>query len=241
MFLFPFERAGEVLRAWRDWTLTAPEEVTTSIRLLHLPPLPELPEFLRGRSVVVIDGAYAGDGEAGAPAVAALRALAPELDTWGMVPAVALSRLHMDPEEPMPGRSDSTMTGPLDDAALDALAAHAQPGAPLLFAELRQLGGALARTPDGAGATGSLAGDYVFFGAGLALDAAMAEAVEAAGAAVVAALAPYAMGSYLNFAERAVDAAELYADDVRERLGAVRAEVDPSELMVANHQIAPAA
>ena len=69
----------------------------------------------------------------------------------------------------------------------------------------------------------------------------LTEAVEAAGAAVVAAIAPYATGSYLNFAERAVDAAELYADDVRERLGAVRAEVDPSELMVANHQIAPAA
>ena len=30
MLLFPCERAGEVLRAWRDWTRTAPDEVTTS-------------------------------------------------------------------------------------------------------------------------------------------------------------------------------------------------------------------
>ena len=61
MFLLPFERAGEVLRAWRDWTRTAPEDVTTSMRVLHLPPLPELPDFLRGRSVAVIDGAFAGE------------------------------------------------------------------------------------------------------------------------------------------------------------------------------------
>ena len=30
------------------------------MRLMHVPPLPELPEFLRGRSIAVIDGAYAG-------------------------------------------------------------------------------------------------------------------------------------------------------------------------------------
>jgi FAD/FMN-containing dehydrogenase len=48
----------------------------------------------------VIDGAFAGGADAGARAVAALRALGPELDTWGMLPAVALSRLQMDHEEP---------------------------------------------------------------------------------------------------------------------------------------------
>ena len=46
-------------------TATAPETVTTSARVLHLPPLPELPDFLRGRSIVVIDGAYAGSVEDG--------------------------------------------------------------------------------------------------------------------------------------------------------------------------------
>jgi FAD/FMN-containing dehydrogenase len=241
MFLFPFERAGEVLRAWRDWTLTAPEEVTTSMRPMHLPPLPELPEALRGRSIALIDGAFAGDGAAGAEAVAALRALGPELDTWAPAPAAALSRLHMDPEEPMPYNGHTTLTGALDDAALDAFAAHVQPGAPLLFAELRQLGGALARVPAGAGALGSLDGDYLYFSAGLTLDAEMHAAVEAAGAAATAALAPYATGAaYLNFSERQVDTAAFYADGVHARLGAVRAAVDPSGLMVSNHQVRPA-
>jgi hypothetical protein len=201
MFLFPFERAPEVLRSWRGWTETAPEEITTSIRLLHLPPLPELPDFLRGRSVAVIDGAFAGDAAAGAEAVAALRALGPELDTWAMAPAVALSRLHMDPEEPMPYVVHSTVLGPLDDAALDAFAAHAQPGR---AAAVRRA--APARGRDGARA-GGRRGDRVVR-ARLPLPQRRAgvragdgEAVHAAGERVLAALSAYETGAaYLNFA-----------------------------------------
>jgi FAD/FMN-containing dehydrogenase len=241
MFLFPSERAGEVLRTWQRWTRTAPADVTTSMRLIHVPPLPELPDFLRGRSVAVIDGAFAGGEEAGAEAVAALRALGPEIDTWAMAPAVALSRLHMDPEEPMPSVGHAAFLGQLDEAALDAFAAHAQPGAPLLFAELRQLGGALARVPDGAGAVGSLDGDYLYFTAGLAASPEMAEAVEAAGEAALAALAGYGTGSaYLNFVERPTDTSTFYAEDDYARLRGLRAVVDPDGLMVGNHPIPPA-
>jgi len=238
MFLFPFERAGEVLRAWRDWSLTAPEDVTTSIRLLHVPPLPDVPEFLRGRSVVVIDGAFTGSAEAGGEAVASLRALGPEVDTWAMVPAVALSHLHMDPEEPVPYGSASSMLGPLDDAALDAFEAHIQPGAPLLFAELRQLGGALARVPEGAGTLGSLDGDYAFFSIGMVMSPELGAAVEAAGEQAVAALASYTTGSaYPNFVEHPTDTSAFYAGDAYARLGKVRAAVDPDGVMVSNHPI----
>jgi FAD/FMN-containing dehydrogenase len=241
MFIWPYERAGEVLRAWRDWTRTAPEDVTTSMRIMHIPPLPDVPEFLRGRSVAIIDGAFAGGEEGGAAAVAALRALGPEVDTWAMSPAAALSRIHMDPEEPIPYLSETAILGPLDDAALDALAAHVQPGTPLLFAELRQLGGAVGRVPEGAGAAGSLVGDYLYFAAGLVLGPEMAEAVKAAGAQARAALAPYETGSsYLNFTEVPTDPSAFYDEESYERLRAVRAAVDPHGVMVGNHQI-PAA
>ena len=50
---------------WADWAPEAPDEVTTSFRFLNLPPLPTIPEPLRGRSLVVIDGAVLGcDAEA---------------------------------------------------------------------------------------------------------------------------------------------------------------------------------
>jgi FAD/FMN-containing dehydrogenase len=241
MMIFPFERAGEVVRAWRDWSLTAPEEVTTSMRVMHVPPLPDVPEFIRGRSIAVIDGAYAG-GEAGAvAALAPLRALGPEVDTFAPARPDVLSRIHMDPEEPMPYASAGTILGAIDDDAIDAIVAHAVPGSPLMFAELRQLGGALGRVPEGAGAAGSLAGDYVYFTAGLALDKDMEHAVVDAGKRAVAALAAYDTGSaYLNFVEEPTDASTFYSDVAYARLRRIRASVDPHGLMVGNHPI-PAA
>jgi FAD/FMN-containing dehydrogenase len=242
MMLWPYERAAEVLRVWRDWTRTAPEDVTTSMRVMHFPPMPELPDFLRGRSVAVIDGAFAGEEGPGAEAIAALRALEPELDTWAMVPAVVLSRIHMDPEEPMPYLSEGAFLGELDESALEAFEAHVQPGAPLMFAELRHLGGALARVPEGAGAVGSFDAEYLYFTAGIVMGPEMAEAVHAAGKAARAALAPYETGSaYLNFVEEPdADPATFYTDAAYERLRAIRAAVDPYGVMVANHEI-PAA
>jgi FAD/FMN-containing dehydrogenase len=241
MMVWPYERAADVLRAWRDWTRTAPAEITTSMRLMHVPPLPDVPEILRGRSIAVIDGAYAGGEEAGAAALAAFRALEPEIDTFAMSAPDVLSRIHMDPEEPIPYLSETAFLGELDDAALASILEHVQPGAPLLFAELRQLGGALERAPEGAGAVGSFGGEYLYFTAGVLMAPEMAEAVHAAAAAARIALAPYDTGAaYLNFVEVPTDASAFYSDDAYERLRAIRADVDPYGLMVGNHPI-PAA
>ena len=46
---FPIRRAAEVLHAWREWTATVPDEITSIGHLVRLPPLPEVPEPLRGR------------------------------------------------------------------------------------------------------------------------------------------------------------------------------------------------
>jgi hypothetical protein len=238
MLMWPYERADEVLRTWREWTRTAPEEVTTSMRIMHLPPLPELPEFLRGRSIVVIDGAYAGGSEAGAEAIAALRALEPEIDTWAPSTPATLSRIHMDPEEPMPYLGYSSIYREFDEEALETFTAHVRPGTPLLFAELRQLGGALARVPEGAGAIGSFDGEFLYFAAGAVMAPEMVEPIQAAGRAALAALAGYESGSaYLNFTETPTDTSRFYTGEDYARLSAVRAAVDPYGVMVGNHPI----
>ena len=82
--------------------------------------MPELPEFLRGRQLVVIDGAVLGSDDRGAELLAGLRALRPEMDTFARVPAKSLVRLHMDPEGDAPFASDTAMLGSLPDAAIDA-------------------------------------------------------------------------------------------------------------------------
>ena len=131
--LWPWERASEVLHAWRAWTLDAPETATTSARILQVPPLPDIPELLRGRQFVVIDGAVLGSDAYANEVLAPLRALEPEIDLFAAAPPVALSHLHMDPEQPVPGIGDHALLGELTPELIDALvevAGH-ESGSPL--------------------------------------------------------------------------------------------------------------
>ncbi|HWT22265.1 MAG TPA: FAD-binding oxidoreductase [Solirubrobacteraceae bacterium] len=240
MLLWPAERAGEVLRAWREWTTAVPDEATTSARIMHFPPLPELPEFVQGRSVVVIDGAILGPHDEAEALLAPLRALEPELDTFGLIPPVGLSRIHMDPEEPIPYVGSGALLDPIDDAAIDAwvTAAGAGSGTALLFTEIRHLGGAVGRVPEGAGVAAKMHGDYLSFGGGLALSPDMGAAVEASLERFDEALAPWASGAnYLNFSEKPVDPATFYRPEDHRRLREIRAAVDPDGIIVANHRV----
>jgi hypothetical protein len=99
---FPIGRAAEVLHAWREWTATVPDEVTSLAHLVRFPPLPELPEPLRGRAFIVIEAACLSDAGTGAELTGPLRRLGPELDTFAMIPASALGQLNMDPPQPGP-------------------------------------------------------------------------------------------------------------------------------------------
>ncbi|MEA2311063.1 MAG: hypothetical protein QOE28_1031, partial [Solirubrobacteraceae bacterium] len=214
MLLFPAERSREVLQAWREWTETVPDSVTTSARILNMPPMPELPDFLRGRSLVVIDGAILESDERAAELLAPLRALGVEMDTFAAIPPVGLSRIHMDPEHPVPGIGDTAMLGELSAETVDALVDIAGPGSdsPLLMTEVRHLGGALGR-PAG-GALSRFDGAYLYFGVGIPMDPSMAAAIEARHALVAATLADAASGhQYLNFAERRTDARAFYDEE----------------------------
>ena len=238
MLLWPYERHAEVLRAWHAWTRTAPEAITTAFRILHLPPLPDLPPFLRGRSIVVVDGAYAGGAEDGAAAIAALRALAPELDTFAPSSPAVLSRIHMDPEEPMPSLGTTALLGELDAAALAAFAAPVRPGPPVVFSELRHLGGAVGRTPAGSGVAGRVHGEYLLYSGSMVMGPDSAAAAAGGLERVRAAVAPWTTGKdQLNFVERPTDPRRLFADEDYARLQAVRAAVDPEGRMVGNHPV----
>ena len=241
MMLFPWERAREVLQAWREWTAGAPESVTTSARIMQFPPMEELPPFLRGRGVVLIDGAIVEETERAAELLAPLRALGPEMDTFEDIPPVGLSRIHMDPEQPMPGISDSMMLDRLDAETVDRLVDATGPGSgsPLLMVELRHLGGALGRYAGGA--LSRFEGEYLYFAAGIPMDPAVVAALEAHFAIVGSALAPASSGrQYLNFAERPHDPVAFYGEETYARLREVKAEVDPLEVFRGNHEI-PAA
>ena len=58
---YPVEKAPDVLDAYARWSVGLPDEMTTAVAFLNVPPLPLLPEPLRGRSVVVVRGCYCGE------------------------------------------------------------------------------------------------------------------------------------------------------------------------------------
>ena len=109
---WPQERAHEVLETWRQWTQQElPEEIISVGRVMNLPPLPDVPEPLRGRSFVVVEAMYIGDEGRGAELIAPLRDLGPEIDTFATIPAPALSHVHVSTRT---GRSTRT-TRPLSN------------------------------------------------------------------------------------------------------------------------------
>jgi FAD/FMN-containing dehydrogenase len=237
---FPFDRAAEVVTAWRDLTATAPDALTTSMRLLSVPDDPSIPEPMRGGQFVVIDGAFSGPAAEAEATLAPLRALEPFMDGWAPCEPAALSYVHMDPEEPMPTVGDTFMLAELPDQAIAEFLALVGPGSdsPLMMAELRHLGGALARPRAGQGARGPIDGQYLGFLGTAAMSPQVVEAARARGERVVAAMRRWAArASYLNFAEQTTCASELFEAEAYERLRAIRQAVDPDRLFVANHAI----
>jgi hypothetical protein len=215
------------------------------IRFLNLPPIPDVPEPLRGQSLLAIAGAFLGTREEGEEAFAPLREIGePVMDTFTQMPAPGLTRIAMDPEPPVPGLGHHRVINELSDEAIDAFVENAGPdsGSPLLLAELRQLGGALARPAENGGALDKLDGEFVMLGIGMLMDPAMREPIEVQLDKLSGAMEPWAAdGGYFNYAERASDVRAILPAETCDRLSQVKRSWDPEGRILANHSIALAA
>jgi hypothetical protein len=243
MLVFPQERAEEVLKTWRSLVPSFPDEMTTVGRILNVPPLEEIPEAVRGRSIVVVEAIHLGDEAEGARLLQPLRDLGPEMDTIATVPAPALSHLHMDPEHPVPGEGDTLLLSDLTDEAIDSTLAAVGPGtgSALLSVEFRHLGGAIARPAPHHGALAAIDAPFVMFGVGMTVTPEMGAAVRASLERLMDSLAAYDAGqAYMNFVEKPAETGRLFPPTVYRRLREVKADYDPGELFRANHPIAPA-
>lgn len=239
---FPFERCAEIMHAWHELTESGlPDEVTSVARIVHVPPLEEIPEPLRGNSFVIVQAAYLGSEADGAELMRPISDLGPVMNTFAMVEPNALGWLAMDPESPMPYASSARMVSSVTPAGIDAFLGAAGPGSgsELANVELRLMGGALARRTPGAGARAKLDGDYLLFAVGGVFGPDAYGEVARQAENVTASMAPWDAGSrYLNFEESEVDARVFYDADSWRLLRALRTHWDPSNLFLANHEIA---
>jgi FAD/FMN-containing dehydrogenase len=240
-FLFPGAVGAEAVRIWRDWAAGVGENVTSVVRFLRPPDIPDVPEPLRGTPLLTIDGACIGSREEGEAAFAPLLEIGePMMNTFDQVPPAALCRIHMDPEQPVPGLGHHRVLRELPDEAIEVFASMAGPdsGTPLLLTEIRQLGGALARPDENGGALSHLDAGFAMFGIGMPMTPELGQAIEAHHDRLHEAMEPWAAdGGYFNFAERPCDADAILPPDVCARLADVKRQYDPDSRIVGSHAV----
>jgi FAD/FMN-containing dehydrogenase len=71
--MYPIAATRDVLRRWREWVASAPEEASTEIVTWTAPPAPGLPDSVHDQEVVIAAGVYAADPQEGMRVLQPLR------------------------------------------------------------------------------------------------------------------------------------------------------------------------
>lgn len=245
---YPVEHAAEVLGRYAVWSAELPDEITAAFAFMNVPPLPFLPEPLRGRSVVVVRGCYCGEQlrrgeELFRPVREGLGQ--PIIDTFGVMPVTAMEAIAKDPVNPMGVIQYAGLLAELAPEAINAFVevAGAGSGSPLLMVEFRQLGGALARTPEQLHPLGSGDARFSLNVLGATATPQMVETVKAHITRLAHATRQYQTGEiFINYMEvdPAVDRVRAaYPPEDWERLVALKTRHDPANLFRFNRNIPP--
>jgi hypothetical protein len=220
----------------------APEELSAIANIMVAPPMPFLPAEHHGQLVIMAMMVYAVEVEAGERTIAQFRALAtPLVDT--VVP-----KPYPEMYEPMgPGPDEevarSMFIDSVDDRAAETIVEHLRASsAQMAVAQLRILGGAMARVPVEATAFAHRKRRIM-----VALGAVYEHREEAAVhedwvSGFAAALCQGDGGVYVNFVGEEGEARvrEAYPGSTWDRLAAIKGRYDPTNLFRLNQNVPPA-
>ncbi|MFB6844005.1 FAD-binding oxidoreductase [Streptomyces sp. NPDC056373] len=243
------EHTEALLRAWKDWTLTVPDAMCSMFSVLRLPPIPQIPEPLRGGFWARVAIAWPGDPAEGEALIAPLRDAAPvAVDLVGEMDYADLDRIHMEPQDPLPARECCMLLRDLPPEAVGTFLEQVGPGAgaehPLLVASLRHMGGALARPSPVEDAVCSRDARYFMESVGIMPAPPVAEAVEQATRRLYTAMAPYGTGRTMVNIHGTPgddqDRARAWTPEVYARLRHDKAVYDPDNLLRYGHAVTPA-
>ena len=141
----------EVIAGFIEAAAAAPEELSTICNVMVAPPMPMIPEALHGKLVVMGLMCYAGDAAAGERALAPFRALAEPL--FDMVRPITYPEIYPPEQEGYrPTAAARTMfIDAVDEGVARSILEHLEKSdAAVRVAQLRVLGGAMARVPNDA-------------------------------------------------------------------------------------------
>jgi FAD/FMN-containing dehydrogenase len=232
---YPMELAREVFVRYRDWIVSAPDELTSSVLIMNYPPIPAIPEFLRGKSFAMVRGCYCGPVEQGEALLQSWRAWrAPVVDDFKAMPFADVGTISNDPVDPVPGVSTGAWLRELSDEAIELLirsgTGYGGPS-PIGIAEVRHAGGAIGRVRPGSNAYGNRDATLLLQLLGMAPTPEAQRHVQQATGEVKQALAPWLTGGvYMNFLageESRQRVEDGYSPEAFHRLMALKAEYDP--------------
>jgi FAD/FMN-containing dehydrogenase len=234
--------SAEVIEGFVAAAGAAPEELSAIANIMVAPPMPFLPPEAHGKLIVMALVCYAGDGEAGERAVAPLRALAEPLND--MVQPMPYAGLF-EPAEDMEVVEESArslLLDAVDRATAETIVERLQASTAMMaVAQLRVLGGAMARVPVEATAFAHRQ-RRIMAGVGAVYERAEDRPTQEAWAdGFAAALRQGDPGVYVNFLsdEGPERVREAYPGPTWDRLVEVKRRYDPDNLFRLNQNIPP--
>jgi FAD/FMN-containing dehydrogenase len=223
----------------------ADEDLSLIANVLKAPPLPFIPAEQHGTPMVMIQMVYAGDAEAGAKAIAPIRALAPPLTD--MVRPIRYPEMYAGAEGPAPAYAAGTnlLVDDLSTGSAETILAHLETATAALAAvQVRVLGGAMARVAGDATAFGHRDARLMVNVAAMDPRAETHAEHEAGAEELATALADgSAERAYVGFVgdEGADGVRRAYPAATLERLARVKQQYDPDNVFHLNLNVAPAA
>jgi FAD/FMN-containing dehydrogenase len=233
----------EVIASFITEAEAAPEELSAIANIMVAPPMPFLPAEAHGKLIVMALICYAGDVEAGEQALAPFRALAePLADLVRPMAYPEIYRLtEVEPLE-LEDVARSQFADEVDADAAEAIVDHLRSStASMAVAQLRVLGGAMARVPDEATAFAHRKRAVMVAVAALFERPEERPEHEAWVAGLAAALRSGGDGVYVNFLgdEGEARVREAYPGQTWERLREAKRRYDPGNLFSLNQNISP--
>ena len=245
MLMYPHEMARDVLRHYRDFMAGAPDEVGGAPALISAPPEEFVPEPVRGKPVLGVIVAYAGDPAEGREALRPLVEFGPPAVAMvDDMPYTALQGL-LEPSVPKGVRNYWTADfyDELPDEAIDVLVEHtSRVPSPITQVIIQPGGGAIRRVPDAAMAFGSRDAGWNIHYLSIWPDPAADEQNIAWTRGLAGAMKPWATGrAYLNFlgdeGQERVQAA--FGPEKYAKLVALKDRWDPGNVFRLNQNIRP--
>jgi FAD/FMN-containing dehydrogenase len=221
----------------------APEELSTIANVMPCPPMPFVAEEHHGSLVVLATLAWAGDVEAGEHVLAGFRALAtPLADLVRPMPYPEIYPPEDDDYHPFAIAVTMFVEG-IDRPVAETIVEHLEASdAAMRVAQLRVLGGAMARVPVKATAFAHRKSRIMVNVASFYEGAEDRDRRAAWVDGLVAALRQDDCGAYVNFLSDEGEARvrDAYPGSTWDRLAAVKARYDPTNLFRLNQNIPPA-